>query len=69
MAPRDTPSPVIAKLNAATNAALASAAMKNALSKLGAQPRGGSPKDLTDHIQREVAKWKPIVTSLNLHVD
>ena len=69
MAPRDTPPPVIAKLNAATNAALGSAAMKNALSKLGAQPRGGSPKDLTDHIQREVAKWKPIVTSLNLHVD
>jgi len=69
MAPRDTPPAIITKLNTATNAALDSAAMKNALSKLGAQPRGGSPKDLTDHIQREVAKWKPIVTMLNLHVD
>ena len=69
MAPRDTPPAIIAKLNAAANAALNSAAMKTALSKLGAQPRGGSPKDLIDHIQRETTKWKPIVTTLNLQVD
>jgi tripartite-type tricarboxylate transporter receptor subunit TctC len=43
--------------------------MKNALAKLGAQPRGGTPQDLTDHIQREVAKWKPIVAALHLQVD
>ena len=43
--------------------------MKTALSKLGAQPRGGTPQDLTDHIQRETEKWKPIVAALNLKVD
>src|SRR5512143_2018059 len=69
MAPRDTPPAVIAKLNAATNTALQGDTMKNALSKLGAQPRGGTPQDLTDHIQRETAKWKPIVAALKLHVD
>jgi tripartite-type tricarboxylate transporter receptor subunit TctC len=69
MAPRDTPPAVLAKLNAASNAALNSDAMKNALAKLGAQPRGGTPQDLADHIQREVAKWKPIVETLNLKVD
>ena len=69
MAPRDTPPAIIAKLNAATNAALQGAAMKAALSKLGAQPRGGAPQDLTDHIRRETEKWKPIVGSLNLKVD
>jgi tripartite-type tricarboxylate transporter receptor subunit TctC len=69
MAPRDTPPAIIVKLNAATNAALNGDAMKAALSKLGAQPRGGSPQDLTDHIQRETTKWKPIVAALNLKVD
>ena len=66
MAPLDTPPAIIAKLNAATNAALKSDAMKNALAKLGAQPRGGTPQNLTDHVQREQMKWKPIIAALNL---
>ncbi|MGA7584327.1 MAG: tripartite tricarboxylate transporter substrate binding protein [Pseudolabrys sp.] len=69
MAPRDTPPAVIARLNAATNAALGGDPMKTALAKLGAEPRGGTPQDLADHIQREIAKWKPIVATLNLKVD
>ena len=69
LAPRETPPAIIAKLNAATNAALKGDAMKNALAKLGAQPRGGTPQELTDHIQHEVTKWKPIVEVLNLKID
>ena len=69
MAPRDTPPAVIARLNVATNAALGGDPMKTALAKLGAEPRGGTPQDLADHIQREIAKWKPIVATLNLKVD
>jgi tripartite-type tricarboxylate transporter receptor subunit TctC len=69
MAPRDTPPAIIEKLNAAANAALKGDAMKAALAKLGAQPRGGAPQDLADHIRRETEKWKPIVGALNLKVD
>jgi tripartite-type tricarboxylate transporter receptor subunit TctC len=69
MAPRDTPPAIITKLNAATNAALKGDAMKNALAKLGAQPRGGMPRDLTEHIQREQTKWKPIVAALHMQID
>jgi tripartite-type tricarboxylate transporter receptor subunit TctC len=69
VAPHDTPSAIIAKLNAATNSALKGDAMKNALAKLGAQPRGGTPQDLSDHIQREITRWKPIVATLNLKVE
>src|SRR5690348_11164051 len=61
MAPRDTPPAIIARLNAATNAALQGDTMKTALAKLGAQPRGGKPEDLSLHIQRETEKWRPIV--------
>lgn len=66
MAPHNTPPAIVARLNAATNAALDSELMKTALAKLGAEPRGGTPQDLADHIDREISKWKPIVATLNL---
>jgi tripartite-type tricarboxylate transporter receptor subunit TctC len=69
MAPHDTPPAIIAKLNAATNAALHGETMKKALEKLGAQPRGGTPQALADHIANEQKKWTPIVAALNLKVD
>jgi tripartite-type tricarboxylate transporter receptor subunit TctC len=43
--------------------------MKSTLAKLGAQPRGGTPQDLADHMTNETKKWKPIVATLNLEVD
>jgi tripartite-type tricarboxylate transporter receptor subunit TctC len=69
MAPRGTPPEIIAKLNAATNAALVAEPMKSALAKLGAQPRGGPPQALADHIERELKKWTPIVQALNLKAE
>ena len=69
MAPRHTPPAIIAKLNAAGNAALKSEQMTATLAKLGAQPRGGSPADLAAHIAREAKKWTPFVAELNLQVD
>jgi len=69
LAPHDTPPAIIARLNAATNAALQGEITKNALEKLGAQPRGGTPQDLADHIAREQTKWKPIVETLHLKID
>src|SRR5215475_13212922 len=69
MAPLDTPPAIVMRLNAATNAALHGDAMKNALEKLGAQPRGGTPQVLADHIANEQKKWAPIVATLNLKAD
>jgi len=69
LAPRGTPPEIIAKLNAAANAAINSEPMKSALVKLGAQPRGGTPQELTDHMANETKKWKPIVAALDLKVE
>jgi tripartite-type tricarboxylate transporter receptor subunit TctC len=66
LAPAGTPPEIIAKLNAATNTALATDAVKSALEKIGAQPRGGTPKDLADHLASETVKWKPVAEGLNL---
>ena len=69
LAPRDTPPAIIAKLNAATNAALHAEPMKGTLAKLGAEPRGGTPEALAEHIQNELKKWTPIVQTLNLKAE
>ena len=69
LAPKGTAPAIVAKLNAAVNAALKAEPLKNALAKIGAQPRGGTPADLAAHLARETAKWQPIVASLNLKAD
>ncbi len=69
LAPKGTPPAIIAKLNAAANAALQSEPMKSTLAKLGAQPRGGTPQNLADHMANEQKKWAPIVQALDLKVN
>ena len=66
LAPKGTPAAIVAKLNAAANAALQSEPMRSTLAKLGAEPRGGTPQQLADHMAGETRKWKPIVAALNL---
>lgn len=69
LAPRGTPPALIAKLSAATNAALNAEPMKGTLAKFGAKGLGGTPQDLADYVQSETSKWKPIVQSLNIISD
>ncbi|MFI4960807.1 MAG: Bug family tripartite tricarboxylate transporter substrate binding protein [Hyphomicrobiales bacterium] len=69
LAPKGTPPAIIARLNVAVNAALQSEPMKSTLAKLGAQPRGGTPEALADHMANEQKKWAPIVQALNLKVE
>jgi tripartite-type tricarboxylate transporter receptor subunit TctC len=66
LAPRGTPAAIIARLNRATNDALHAQAMRDVLTRLGAEPRGGTPDDLARHMKAEHAKWGPIVASLGL---
>ncbi len=66
LAPLGTPPAIIARLNQATNAALRSSVMKEALQRLSAQPRGGTPEDLVAHMKTEHDKWAPIVARLGL---
>jgi tripartite-type tricarboxylate transporter receptor subunit TctC len=69
LAPKGTPPAIVAKLNAAVNAALQSEQMKSALANVGAQPRGGTPQALADHMANETKKWKPIVAALDLKMN
>jgi tripartite-type tricarboxylate transporter receptor subunit TctC len=66
LAPLGTSPAIIVRLNQATNDALKSAAMREPLGRLGAQPRGGTPGDLARHMKAEHDKWGPIVARLGL---
>jgi tripartite-type tricarboxylate transporter receptor subunit TctC len=66
LAPLGTPPAILARLNQAANAALESPQMKEALTRLSAQPRGGTPEDLARHMKAEHDKWGPIVAKLGL---
>ena len=66
---RTFPPAIIARLNRAANEALHSQSMKDALTRLSAQPRGGTPEDLAKHMKSEHDKWAPIVAKLGLKED
>ena len=70
LAPAGTPQPIIAKLNAAANKALADPQVINSLKKAGIDPTPGStPATTADFVKAELAKWAPIIKASGAQVD
>jgi tripartite-type tricarboxylate transporter receptor subunit TctC len=65
-APAGTPREIIDKVNGLVNAYLKSDEGKAQLRKFGITPLGGSPEDLAAHLERERAKWGPIIKEANI---
>ncbi len=61
VAPHGTPPEIVAKLNAAINAALATPAVREGLARLGAVPAGGTPADFQRTIDRETKSWGDLI--------
>ena len=61
VAPAGTPRPIVDKLNAALNAALAEAEVRARIVADGAEPLPGTPEDYAADIDREETKWSKIV--------
>ena len=69
LAPAGTPADIVAKLNGAVAAWLASPAAKEHLAAQGAIAAGGSPDAFVKHIADESAKWAKVVKASGAHVD
>jgi tripartite-type tricarboxylate transporter receptor subunit TctC len=69
VAPRGTPKPVIARINADLNAALKMPALRDLLGAQGAEAAGGSPADFDALIKRDLAKWEKVVKASGARVD
>jgi tripartite-type tricarboxylate transporter receptor subunit TctC len=60
VAPAGTPPQIVAKLNGEINKALATPELRNAILKLSAQPKGGTPEDFAKLIAAEARKWPEV---------
>jgi tripartite-type tricarboxylate transporter receptor subunit TctC len=65
-APKGTPRPIIDKLNAGINAALADPVIKSRLADLGGTPLPGSSEDFKKLIAGETAKWARVIRAENI---
>lgn len=66
LAPRGTPEPVIARINASFKTAMEDAALKAKLDDLGVEPVASSPEDLATHITAEVERWSRVVAQAGI---
>jgi tripartite-type tricarboxylate transporter receptor subunit TctC len=66
--PAKTPSEIIRKVNADTNAVLNEPAIKARFDKLGVIPAGSTPEALGVHLKEEMAKWGPVIKAANIKV-
>ena len=69
VAPRDTPSAIIGKLNSEINAALGDARMKVRFADLGGVVLPGSPADFGKLIRDETEKWAKVIRAANIRLD
>jgi tripartite-type tricarboxylate transporter receptor subunit TctC len=66
LAPLGTPADIIAKLNSKINQGLKSPELTGPLRKISSMPLGGTPADFTELMKADLARWTPVVKSLNL---
>jgi tripartite-type tricarboxylate transporter receptor subunit TctC len=68
-APAGTPEAIVQKLNDATNAALASPEMTEAMQRIGVAASIGTPKDFAAFLAEEAPKWQEIVQSSGVQIN
>jgi tripartite-type tricarboxylate transporter receptor subunit TctC len=68
VAPKDTPAPILERLNKELNAILAEPEIRKGLEEMGAVPLGGTRQELADHMGRETVKWRRIVKEAGVEV-
>ena len=69
VAPRDTPSIIVARLNAEINAVFLDAGVKKKFADAGIEVGGGTPESLRAWMGSEAAKWGEIIRVTGARVD
>jgi len=68
-APAKTPTAIVKKLNGAVNEALGMADVRARLDALGLEPQPLSPREFSDYVRSEVAKWAKIIKTTGITAD
>lgn len=61
MVRRGTPDEIVTRLNTAINAALATSEVREAITRLSAEPTGGTPAAFGTHVAAQIAHWSKVV--------
>ncbi|MCX8134433.1 MAG: tripartite tricarboxylate transporter substrate-binding protein [Roseococcus sp.] len=70
VAPAGTPAPVVMRLNAALNAAVAEPEVSRRLAEIGTEPvTTSTPDSAAAHIRAEIARWREVVRAGNLRIE
>ncbi|HEY7665129.1 MAG TPA: tripartite tricarboxylate transporter substrate binding protein [Xanthobacteraceae bacterium] len=69
IAPTGVPRPIVDRLNAAINAAIASQAFKDRFAMIGDEPAGGTPEEFAALIRADSAKWAEVVRRSGARLD
>jgi tripartite-type tricarboxylate transporter receptor subunit TctC len=64
-----TPMVIVNKLNAEINRILQLPDVRDRLGALGAEITGGTPREMADHIQREIPKWAKVIKDAGVRVE
>jgi tripartite-type tricarboxylate transporter receptor subunit TctC len=67
--PAGIPRPIVLRLNAAINKAIATPTYRARFGKLGDEPAGGTPEEFGELIRRESAKWAEVVKRSGATID
>jgi tripartite-type tricarboxylate transporter receptor subunit TctC len=69
VAPVGVPKPIVAKLNAEINKAIATRSLKEKFAQIGSESAGGTPEQFGALIRKESAKWAEVVKRSGAKVD
>jgi tripartite-type tricarboxylate transporter receptor subunit TctC len=67
--PAGMPRPIVLKLNAAINQAIAGPTFLARFAQIGDEPAGGTPEDFAETIRRDSAKWAEVVRRSGAKID
>ncbi|MBP0623666.1 Bug family tripartite tricarboxylate transporter substrate binding protein [Cupriavidus consociatus] len=68
LAPKETPDPIIQRMNVAINRALSNPEVVKALTEIGAAPLGGEPAKLASTLAADLTKWRAVVKQANIRL-
>ena len=68
-APKDTPKPIVAKLQQEISRILSTPEMKERLAALSSEPGGNTPEQFANDMRREYAAWEALLTKVKIKVE
>jgi tripartite-type tricarboxylate transporter receptor subunit TctC len=66
VAPKGTPAPIVAKLNAAIVNALRKPVLREKLTSIGIEPISSTPEEFSAYMLSEISKWRQVIKAANI---